>query len=105
MYAIIRNGSRQYRVREGDLLTIDRQRGEDGDEIVFDDVLLIAGTEEEPKIGAPRVEGAKVRGRIVRHDRAKKIIIQKFKRRKGYRRKRGHRQPYTTVSIAAIETA
>ena len=103
MYAIFEDGSRQYRVNEGDRVTLDRRDGEDGDELTFDKVLLLAGTDGEPQIGAPLLEGARVSARIVRQFRGKKIIIQKFKRRKGYRRKRGHRQPYTTVQITGIQ--
>jgi len=103
MYAIFEDGSRQYRVREGDRVTLDRRDGEDGDELTFDKVLLVAGTDGEPRIGAPTVDGAQVTARILKQFRAKKIIIQKFKRRKGYRRKRGHRQPYTTVQITGIQ--
>ncbi|CAN5834252.1 50S ribosomal protein L21 [soil metagenome] len=102
MYAIFENGSHQYRVREGDKLDIDRQPGEDGDELTFEKILLIAGNDGDPLIGAPIVEGARVTGTIVRQYRQKKIIIQKFKRRKGYRRKRGHRQYMTTVQITGI---
>ncbi|GIW86102.1 MAG: 50S ribosomal protein L21 [Isosphaeraceae bacterium] len=101
MYAIIENGSHQYRVQEGDLLTIDKQPGEAGSEIVFDRVLLVAG-DGPPRIGTPLVEGARVVGQLVRTFRGKKIIIRKFRRRKGYRRKRGHRQTYTTVKITQV---
>lgn len=102
MYAIFENGSHQYRVQEGDKLDVDRQPGNDGDELTFEKVLLVAGTDGDPLIGAPVVEGAKVTGTIVRQYRQKKIIIQKFRRRKGYRRKRGHRQYMTTVQITSI---
>jgi large subunit ribosomal protein L21 len=101
MYAIIESGSHQYRVQEGDLLTIDKQPGETGAEIVFDRVLLLAG-DGEPRIGTPLVEGARVVGTLVRTYRGKKIVIRKFRRRKGYRRKRGHRQTYTTVKITQV---
>jgi large subunit ribosomal protein L21 len=101
MYAIFENGSHQYRVREGDRVTIDRRDGEDGAEVVFDQVLLVAGT-DGATIGAPLVAGASVVGKIVRQFRDKKIIIQKFRRRKNMRRRRGHRQPYTTVQITSV---
>lgn len=102
MYAIIENGSHQFRVREGDTITIDRRDGEPGSEIVFDRVLLLAGGDGEPTIGTPDVAGARVVGRIVRTYRAKKIIVQKFRRRKNVRRRRGHRQPFTTVQITSV---
>jgi large subunit ribosomal protein L21 len=105
MYAIFEDGSHQFRVSEGDLVTVDRRDGEDGDEIIFDKVLLIAGTDGEPTIGAPLVEGAKVAAKVVRQFRDKKIVIRKFRRRKGYRRKRGHRQSFTTVQITGINAS
>ena len=101
MYAIIESGSHQYKVQEGDQLTIDRRTDEPGAEIEFDRVLLVAGA-DGATIGAPLVEGARVRATVVRHFRDKKIIIQKFRRRKNYRRRRGHRQPYTTVRITGL---
>jgi large subunit ribosomal protein L21 len=104
MYAVFENGSHQYLVREGDRVTIDRQDGELGAEIVFERVLLVAGS-GEPAIGNPLVEGAKVVGEVVRQFKDKKIIIQKFRRRKNMRRRRGHRQPYTTVRITSVATA
>ena len=104
MYAIIENGSHQYRVSEGDLVTIDRREAEHGDEVVFDKVLLLAG-DGAPTIGAPLVAGARVVAKVVRQFRDKKIIIQKFRRRKNMRRRRGHRQPYTTVQITSVAIA
>ena len=105
MYAIFEDGSHQFRVSEGDLVTVDRRDGEHGDEIIFDKVLLIAGDDGEPTIGTPLVEGAQVVGKVVRQFRDKKIVIRKFRRRKGYRRKRGHRQPFTSVQIASIKAS
>src|SRR5262245_28676969 len=101
MYAIIEDGSHQFRVREGDRIKIDRRDGKPGDELVFSKVLLITG-EGTPTIGAPAVEGAQVVGKIVNQFRAKKIIIQKFRRRKNVRRRNGHRQPYTMVQITNL---
>ena len=105
MYAIIEDGSHQFRVREGDYVRFDRRAGKAGDEVVFPNVLLIAGTDGGPTIGTPQVEGAKVVGTIVDQFRTKKIIIQKFRRRKNVRRRRGHRQPYTTVRITSLVQA
>jgi large subunit ribosomal protein L21 len=104
MYAVFQNGSHQYLVREGDRVTIDRHDGELGAEIVFDKVLLMAGS-GEPSIGSPLLEGAKVVGQVVRQFKDKKIIIQKFRRRKNMRRRNGHRQPYTTVRITSVAIA
>jgi large subunit ribosomal protein L21 len=102
MYAIIEDGSHQFRVREGDHVRVDHREGKAGDEIVFSRVLLIAGGSDGPTIGVPEVEGAQVVGKIVNQFRTKKIIIQKFRRRKNVRRRRGHRQPYTTVQITSL---
>ncbi|WP_165250935.1 50S ribosomal protein L21 [Paludisphaera soli] len=104
MYAVFEDGSHQYRVSEGDFIQVDRRQGKAGDELIFGKVLLIAG-EGEPTIGAPVIDGAKVTAKIVDQFRAKKIIIQKFRRRKNMRRRRGHRQPYTTVQILAVAGA
>ena len=104
MYAVFENGSHQYRVSEGDLVTVDRHPGEHGEELVFERVLLVAGS-EGATIGTPLVAGAKVTGRIIRQFRDKKIIIQKFRRRKNMRRKRGHRQYMTTVKIMSVSVA
>ena len=101
MYAIFENGSHQYRVAEGDVLTIDRQPGEHGTELTFDKVLLLSG-EAGATIGTPLVAGATVVARIIRQFRDKKIIIQKFRRRKNMRRKRGHRQYMTTVKVLSV---
>ncbi|HWE36607.1 MAG TPA: 50S ribosomal protein L21 [Isosphaeraceae bacterium] len=101
MYAIFEDGSHQYRVAEGDLVTLDRRDGETGAEVTFDKVLLVAGT-DGATIGTPMVAGARVVGTIVRQFRDRKIIIQKFRRRKNMRRRRGHRQPYTTVRITGV---
>ena len=102
MYAIFEDGSHQFRVSEGDIITVDRRDGEHGAEVTFDKVLLVAGTGGEPTIGIPVVVGARVVARITRQYRDKKIIIQKFRRRKNMRRRRGHRQPYTTVQITSV---
>jgi len=104
MYAIFENGSHQYRVSEGDLVTVDRFPGEHGEDLTFDKVLLLAGP-DGATIGTPMVAGATVIGRIVRQFRDKKIIIQKFRRRKNMRRKRGHRQYFTTIQIKSISVA
>ena len=102
MYAIIEEGSHQFRVREGDRIRVDRRDGKAGDELVFPKVLLIPAEDGSPKIGAPTVDGAQVTGKIVNQFRAKKIIIQKFRRRKNVRRKNGHRQPFTMVQITGL---
>ncbi len=100
-YAIFEDGSHQFRVSEGDTITVDRRDGEPGSELVFDKVLLIAG-DGAPTIGAPLLAGARVVAKIVREFRDKKIVIQKFRRRKNMRRRNGHRQYYTSVQITSI---
>lgn len=102
MYAIIEDGSHQFRVREGDRIQVDRRDGKAGDELVFPKVLFIGGGEGAPTIGTPVIEGARVVARIVNQFKAKKIVIQKFRRRKNMRRKNGHRQPYTVVQITGL---
>ncbi len=101
MYAVIQTGGKQYRVTEGQNLFVERLPGNPGETISFDQVLLLGG--ETPKIGQPLVSGATVSAEIVGHDRAKKIIVFKLRRRKNYRRKQGHRQPYTELKITAIK--
>ncbi|RMG85571.1 MAG: 50S ribosomal protein L21 [Candidatus Dadabacteria bacterium] len=104
MYAVIRTGGKQYLVGQGDFLKVEKLPGDVGEQVVFEDVLLL-NDGSELKIGKPVVEGARVRGTIVEQGRDKKIIVFKMKRRKGYRRKQGHRQYYTGVKVEAIETA
>lgn len=104
MYAIFEDGSHQFRVSEGDRVVVDRRAGERGSELVFSKVLLIAG-EGEPTIGAPVIEGARVVAKIVDQVRDKKIIIQKFRRRKNMRRRNGHRQPHTVVEIVSVSAS
>jgi large subunit ribosomal protein L21 len=102
MYAIFEDGSHQFRVQEGDRIQIDRRDGKPGDELVFSRVLLIGGEGGSPTIGNPAVDGARVLAKIVNQFKAKKIIIQKFRRRKNVRRRNGHRQPYTMVQITSV---
>ena len=101
MYAIFEDGSHQFRVSEGDRVVVDRRDGERGGEVVFSKVLLIAG-DGAPNIGAPVLEGARVTAKIVEQFLDKKIIIQKFRRRKNMRRRNGHRQPHTAVLITGV---
>jgi large subunit ribosomal protein L21 len=101
MYAVIKTGGKQYKVSEGDLLNIERLEGESGSEVVFEEVLMVSG-EGDIKIGTPVVEGAKVIGEIVRETKGPKITIFKMKRRKGFRKKTGHRQKLTNLKIKKI---
>jgi large subunit ribosomal protein L21 len=100
MYAVFEDGSRQYIVEEGDVLRVDYRDTEEGDEIEFNRVLLYAN-EEDRRIGQPVIEGARVLAEVVSHPSVK-LYIQHFRRRKNYRRLRGHRQPYTNIAITAI---
>jgi large subunit ribosomal protein L21 len=102
MYAIIEDGSHQFKVSEGDHVRVDRRDGKAGDEVVFPKVLLISGAPDGRTIGTPQIDGAQVVAVVVNQYRTKKIIIQKFRRRKNVRRRRGHRQPYTTVRITRV---
>ena len=104
MYAVVKTGGKQYRVQPGEELNIERLDGDVGSEIVFDQVLLV-GAEDNIVVGRPMVEGAKVTAKVVRQDRARKIIIFKHMRRGGYRKKRGHRQSFTRVRITEINQA
>jgi large subunit ribosomal protein L21 len=99
--AVIRTGGKQYRVSEGDTLSVELLTGSPGDQIEFKEVLLLVG--ESPKIGTPFVEGAKVMAQILNHDRGERLVVFKFKRRKRYKRKNGHRQHYTAVKITSIQ--
>ncbi|AKT36171.1 50S ribosomal protein L21 [Chondromyces crocatus] len=100
MYAVIRTGGKQYRVAEGQKLRVEKLPGNAGDKVTFGEVLLVGG--DTPKIGLPLVSGASVSAEITSQDRGKKIVIFKFKRRKNYRRKTGHRQPFTELKITGI---
>ena len=101
MHAIIETGGKQYRVSEGDMLFIEKLEAEAGNEVTFDRVLAIING-ETTNFGAPTVAGAKVTAEVVKNGRAKKIIVYKMKPKKNYRRKQGHRQPYTQVKISKI---
>ncbi len=100
MYAVIKTGGKQYRVQQGDRLRVEKLAGDVGGNVTLNEVLMIGG--DKVVIGTPMVSGAKVTAEIVAQDRDKKVIIFKFRRRKNYRRKRGHRQPFTELKITGI---
>jgi large subunit ribosomal protein L21 len=102
MYAVFQTGGKQYRASEGDLVQIERLEGQVGDEVHIKEVLM-AADDEGVQIGTPLLANAQIIGRIVEQDRGPKVIVFKQKRRKGYRRKMGHRQPYTCLRIDRIE--
>jgi large subunit ribosomal protein L21 len=101
MYAVIRTGGKQYRVSQGQELQVEKLPGNAGETVTFGDVLLVGG--ETPRIGRPRVDGVNVKAEIVAQERGEKLVVFKFRRRKNYRRKNGHRQNYTRVKITGIE--
>ncbi|MCK4839575.1 MAG: 50S ribosomal protein L21 [Desulfobulbaceae bacterium] len=101
MYAIVRTGGKQYQVAQGDQLRVETLAGNVGETVELDDILLVADG-ENIKIGQPQVEGAKVTATIVEQDKAKKVLVFKKKRRKGYKVKNGHRQQYTALRIDGI---
>ena len=101
MYAVIKTGGKQYKVSEGEVLSFETLEGDKGDTISFDEVLLVS-KDEDVKVGAPFVEGAKVTGEIISQIRGPKITVFKMKRRKGYSKKTGHRQDLTSLKIKEI---
>jgi large subunit ribosomal protein L21 len=101
MYAIIRSGDKQFRAEPGQTIRVPSIAAEVGDTVTFDEV-LVAATDDGVNVGAPVVEGASVLAEVVSHGKGKKIIIFKWKRRKNYRKKQGHRQKYTEVRIGEI---
>ena len=101
MYAIIRTGGKQYQVAPGERLRVEKLVGNVGDTVELDDVLLVADG-QDVKVGQPVVEGVKVTAQIVEQSKAKKVLVFKKKRRKGYKVKNGHRQLYTALEIKEI---
>lgn len=101
MNAVIETGGKQYTVSTGDKIDIEKLPGNPGDEVNFDKVLMVSDN-GDAKIGTPSLEGASVSAKILDQKKGNKITVFKFKRRKGYRRKAGHRQRYTTVQITDI---
>jgi len=102
MYAVIRSGGKQYRVSPGSSLRVEKLAGEVGSNITLDDVLMVGG-DADVQIGTPTINGARVVGTITAQGRGPKLTVFKMKRRKGYRRKYGHRQDYTEIRVDQIE--
>ena len=100
MYAIIATGGKQYKVAEGDVIKVEKLGNAVGETVTFDQVLLV--NDADVKIGKPVVEGAKVVAKVVEHGKADKIFVFKYKAKSNYRKRQGHRQPFTTVEITAI---
>jgi large subunit ribosomal protein L21 len=104
MYAVIETGGKQYRVEPGQTVVVEKLPGSEGEKVAFERVLLVSsGDGADVKIGQPVVSGAKVTGEIVEHGLGDKLVVFKFRRRKNYVRKNGHRQQYTAVKIESIE--
>ena len=101
MYAVIETGGKQYRVQEGDVITVEKLNVAAGDDITFDKVLLL-NDGEKVQVGAPIVKAAKVFGTVVENGKGQKVIIFKYKAKKDYRKKQGHRQPYTMIKIESL---
>ena len=102
MYAIIETGGKQYRVQEGDEIIVEKLGAEEGSAVVFDKV-LVAGSGADIKVGAPVIEGAAVNGTVLENGKGSKVVIFKYKAKKDYRKKKGHRQPFTKVKIDSIK--
>ena len=103
MFAIVETGGKQYQVEEGRYVDVELLDGEKDSKVVFDKIVMIVNGKKS-KVGQPYVSGASAEGKIVLHDRAKKIIVYKQRPKKGYRKKQGHRQGYTRVMISKIRT-
>jgi large subunit ribosomal protein L21 len=102
MYAVIASGGKQYKVEQGEVLRVEKLPGDTGTPITFDRVLMVSDG-EAVRIGTPVLDDVSVQGHIVEQGKAKKILVFKYKRRKRFRRKQGHRQAYTAIKIDTIE--
>ena len=102
MYAIIEACGKLYKVAEGDVVFFEKLDTEEGKKVTFSNVVLVSN-EGKVEIGTPYVKGYKVEGKVISHGKGKKIVVFKYKPKKNYRRKQGHRQPYTKVEITAIK--
>ena len=104
MYAVLKTGGKEYRVSKGDLIRVEKLEGNVGDQVTLKEVLMVF-QEGEVQVGTPLLTNAVVTGEIVQHAKGKKVLIFKMKRRKNYRRLRGHRQNYTTLKVNDISLA
>ncbi len=103
MFAIINTGGKQYKVSEGDLLKVEKITADQDSIIELTDVLAVSSGDGELTLGNPLVEGARVTAKVIAHGKAKKVVVFKFKAKKDYRKKQGHRQPFTKILIEKIE--
>lgn len=102
MYAIFQTGGKQYRVSEGDVITVEKIAANEGDVVTFDQVLTVVN-DADVKVGTPVVEGAKITAKVEKQGKARKILVFKYKAKSNYRRRQGHRQPFTKLTIEKIE--
>ena len=102
MYAIIKTGGKQYRVSEGDTLVVEKLLAGEGEQVVFEEILSVVNS-EDMKFGTPFVANAKVTAKVVEHGKGEKILVFKYKAKSNYRKRQGHRQPFTKVVIEKIE--
>lgn len=105
MHAVVKTGGKQYRVKEGDVFFVEKLPGEAKSQVTLDEVLLISKDGGEASVGAPFIQGASVKCEVVEQFRAKKVLVYKFKRRKKYRKRQGHRQHYTRLRVLEIAGA
>lgn len=101
MYVLVDIKGKQYKAQQGSLLRVDRLEGTEGDELEFDRVMLVSDG-DKVTVGTPYVDGARIKTKLEGHERGKKVLVMKYKRRKGYRRRRGHRQNYSLVRVEEI---
>jgi large subunit ribosomal protein L21 len=102
MYAVIASGGKQYAVKPGEVVRLEKLAVKEGEAVEFDRVALISGDDGQVTVGSPWIEGGRVSGEVTAHGRGEKVIVIKFRRRKNYRRRQGHRQAYTEVKIGEI---
>ncbi len=103
MYAVLNTGGKQYKVSEGDVLKVERLSADVDSTVELTDIMAVSNGEGELKIGSPMLEGAKITAKVLYHGKEKKVIVFKFKAKKDYRKKQGHRQPFTKIVIEKIE--
>ena len=104
MYAIMKTGGKQYKVGEGNIIKVEKLPAEVGEKITFEEIIFLTDGEGNVKIGDPNISGARVIAEVLEQGRAKKIVVYKYKRRKNYHKKQGHRQPFTKIKIEKIES-
>ncbi|MDO5564395.1 MAG: 50S ribosomal protein L21 [Eubacteriales bacterium] len=100
MYAIVESGGKQYKVSVGDTIRVEKIESNEGDKIILDKVLMFV--DKDIKMGTPYITDSKVEATVVKNDKAKKVIVYRYKRKSGYHKKNGHRQPYTELKIDSI---